>query len=64
MLKNGDHGNGYIELSELVEYVQDQVPKVAAKMNGRGAAVAAADEHQSVQIGSRSENFALVRRLQ
>ena len=56
--------DGYIELSELVAYVQDQVPKVAAKMNGRGAAVAAAVDHQSVHFGSRGEDFALVQRLQ
>ena len=47
-----------------VAYVQDHVPKVAAKMNGRGAAVAAADDHQSVHFGSRGEDFALVQRLQ
>jgi uncharacterized caspase-like protein len=68
-LRNGDrNGNGYIELSELVAHIQDQVPKVAAKLNGRGrAAVAtrgASDDRQSARFGSRGEDFALVRRLQ
>jgi len=36
-LRNGDrNGNGYIELSELVAHVEDQVQKIAAKLNGRG----------------------------
>jgi uncharacterized caspase-like protein len=68
-LKNGDsNGDGYIELSELVAYVQDQVPKIAAKLNGRGrAAVAtrgATDDQQFARYGSRGEDFVLVRRLQ
>lgn len=68
-LRNGDrNANGTIELSELVAHVQDQVPKIAAKLNGRGrAAVAArgsADDRQSARFGSRGEDFAIVRRLQ
>jgi hypothetical protein len=44
-LKNGDrNGNGFIELSELVAHVQDQVPRIAAKLNGRGRAAVAARE--------------------
>jgi WD40 repeat protein len=67
-LKNGDRdANGTIELSELVAHVQDKVPMVAARLNGRGkAAVAArgsADDRQSARFGSRGEDFALVRRL-
>ena len=67
-LRNGDsNANGLIELSELVAHVQDQVPKIAAKLNGRGRAAVAArgstDERQSARFGSRGEDFALVRRL-
>src|SRR5262249_15382875 len=67
-LKNGDRNrNGSIELSELVAHVQDQVPKVAAKLNGRGRAAVAArgssDERQTARFGSRGEDFSLVRRL-
>jgi uncharacterized caspase-like protein len=68
-LKNGDRdGDGYIELSELVAHVEDQVPKIAAKLNGRGRAALAArgstDNRQSAHFGSRGEDFPLVRRLQ
>ena len=68
-LYNGDrNGNGFIELSELVAQVQDQVPKISAKLNGRGRAAIAArgstGERQSARFGSRGEDFALVRRLQ
>ena len=68
-LKNGDrNGNGTIELSELVAHVQDQVPTISAKLNGRGrAAVAAqrsADDRQTARFGSRGEDFVIVRRLQ
>ena len=68
-LKNGDrNGNGFIELSELVAHVQDQVPKIAAKLNGRGRAAIAArgttDDRQSARFGSRGEDFVLVPRLQ
>src|SRR5262249_23712903 len=38
-LRNGDtNGNGKIELSELVTYVQNAVPKLAAKYGGTGRA--------------------------
>ena len=68
-LKNGDrNGNGTIELSELVAHVQDQVPKLAAKLNGRGAAAVAVrgsvGDAQSARFGSRGEDFALAWRLQ
>ena len=68
-LKNGDRdNNGTIELSELVVHVQNQVPKIAAKLDGRGFATVAArasiDEKQSAHFGSRGEDFVLVRRLQ
>src|SRR5215467_7243671 len=68
-LKNGDrNGDGLIELSELVAHVQDQVPKIAATLNGRGRAAVAArgstDDRQSARFGSRGEDFPLVRRLQ
>jgi len=67
-LKNGDRdGNGIIELSELVSHVQENVPAIAAKLEGRGRAAGAtrgvADDRQSARFGSRGENFALVRRL-
>jgi uncharacterized caspase-like protein len=68
-LKNGDrNGNGTIELSELVAHVQDKVPMIAARLNGRGRAAVAArgstDDRQSARFGSRGEDFALVRQLQ
>jgi uncharacterized caspase-like protein len=68
-LKNGDrNGNGTIELSELVAHVQDQVPRISEKLNGRGAATVAAEktdeDRQSARFGSRGEDFALVQRLQ
>ena len=67
-LKNGDrNGDGFIELSELVSHVQDQVPKIAAKLNGRGRAAVAVssttDDRQSARFGSRGEDFAIVQRL-
>ena len=68
-LRNGDrNGNGTIELSEIVLHVQDQVPKISAKLNGRGRAAIAArgssDDRQSARFGSRGEDFVLVRKLQ
>ncbi len=68
-LHNGDsNGDGVIELSELVSYVQDLVPKLAAKLNGRGVAAVAirgfTDDKQSAHFGSTGEDFAIVRRLQ
>jgi uncharacterized caspase-like protein len=68
-LKNGDrNGNNTIELSELVAHVQDQVPKIATVLNGRGVAAIAVrgstGDGQSARFGSRGEDFALTRRLQ
>jgi WD40 repeat protein len=68
-LKNGDrNGDGLIELSELVAHVQEQVPKIAAQLNGRGRAAVAArgstDDRQTAHFGSRGEDFVLARRLQ
>jgi len=68
-LKSADRNdNGTIEISELVAHVQEQVPKISAKLNGRGrtaiAAPAPADERQSARFGSRGEDFVLVRRMQ
>jgi WD40 repeat protein len=69
-LKNGDrNGNGTIELSELVARVQEMVPTVASRLNGRGRAAIAVrgssdDDRQSARFGSRGEDFTLVRRLQ
>jgi uncharacterized caspase-like protein len=67
-LRNGDrNGNGTIELSELVAHVQDQVPKISAKLHGRGRAATAArgvlDAYQSARFGSRGEDFAIVRQV-
>jgi hypothetical protein len=57
-----------MELSELVAHVQDQVPKVSAKLNGRGRTAIAVrgttDDRQSAHFGSRGEDFTLVQRLQ
>ena len=68
-LRHGDrNGNGIIELSELVAHVQDQVPKIAAKLNGIGRAAilvrGLTEGTQSARFGSRGEDFALARRLQ
>jgi WD40 repeat protein len=68
-LRNGDrNGNGVIELNELAAHVQDQVPKISAKLNGRGRAAVAvrglSNDRQSARFGSRGEDFAVVRRLQ
>ena len=65
-LKNGDrNANGTIELSELVAHVQDQVPRISAKLDGRGRAAIAArgspDDRQSARFGSRGEDFSIVR---
>ena len=63
-LRNGDtNNNGTIELSELVAYVQANVPKLAAGSGQatRGIAVAAG---QSARFGSRGEDFSIVNRLQ
>lgn len=68
-MKNGDrNGNGTIELSELVAHVQDQVPKIAAKLSGRGVTAIAVrgstGDAQSARFGSIGEDFALAQRLQ
>src|SRR5262249_6260994 len=63
-LRNGDtNNNGLIELSELVTYVQDQVPKLAAKLGGVGSTKSAfgaanipLDYKQSARFGSRGED--------
>jgi hypothetical protein len=48
--------------------VQDQVPKVAAKLNGVGRAAIAVrgstDGSQSARFGSKGEDFVLTQRLQ
>jgi len=64
-LKNGDrNGNGFIE---LVAHVQDQVPRIAVKLNGSGRAAVAArgsiDDRQSARFGSRGEDFSVGQRL-
>jgi hypothetical protein len=66
---NGNHnGNRYIELSELVTHLPNQVPKTSAKPNGLGRAAFAArgstDDRQSAHFGSRGEDFVIARRLQ
>ena len=63
-LTHGDtNGNGLIELSELVAYVQDAVPKIAALRSLRGLATISAAEKQSARFGSRGEDYALVSKL-
>ena len=67
-LRNGDrNGNGEIEVSELVAHVQDQVPRIAAKLNGSGRAAVAArgstEDRQTARFGSRGDDFTLARRL-
>jgi hypothetical protein len=48
--------------------VQDQVPRIAAKLNGIGRAAVAVrgtnDGSQSARFGSKGENFVLARRLE
>jgi uncharacterized caspase-like protein len=67
-LRNADrNGNGLIELSELVAYVQDRVPKLAAQAGGTGRSFTAVFTQvgvsQTPRFGSRGEDFALVNRL-
>jgi hypothetical protein len=65
-LKKGDlNGNGSIEVSELVAYVQDHVPALAARLGGVGRSATAAPifGKQAARFGSRGEDFALVGRL-
>ncbi len=55
-LRGGDrNGDRMIELSELVAHVQNQVPRIATLLRGRGRAAARgfADERQSARFGSR-----------
>lgn len=68
-LRTGDrNGNSMIELSELAAHVQDQVPKLAAKLNGRGLAAIAVrgsvSDAQSARFGSKGEDFVLTQRPQ
>lgn len=66
-LRKGDtSGNGTIELSELVAYVQSAVPKVAAELGGRGRSVVSepVQGKQTARFGSRGEDFGVVQRLQ
>ena len=48
--------------------MQDQVPKIAARLNGRGVAAIAVrgstGERQSARFGSKGEDFVLAQRLQ
>ena len=63
-MKHGDtNGNGTIELSELVAYVQANVPRLAADSGDatRGHVVAAG---QTARFGSRGEDFAVAKRVQ
>jgi hypothetical protein len=70
-LKNGDrNGNGTIELSELVAYVQETVPVLAAELGGKGRTAAAiarsvstAESGQTARFGSHGEDFTLVQKL-
>jgi hypothetical protein len=65
-LKSGDtNNNGKIELSELVAYVQAEVPKLAAKFGGTARAETATTKRQgqSARFGSRGEDFVLVTRI-
>jgi hypothetical protein len=48
--------------------MQNQVPKISAKLNGLGRAAFAArgstNDRQSAHFGSRGEDFVIARRLQ
>lgn len=61
------NGNGVIEVSELVAYVQDRVPRLTAELGGRGISMIAThnseDDGQTAHFGSTGEDFPLVRRL-
>lgn len=67
-LRKGDrNANGTIELSELVAHVQDEVPKLAAKLGGLARSATSAEPvfgQQTSRFGSRGEDFAVVRKLQ
>jgi WD40 repeat protein/uncharacterized caspase-like protein len=59
-LREGDtNGNGLIELSELVAYVQTTVPNIAAGVDDEGK-----PGNQAARFGSRGEDFVVARRLQ
>lgn len=62
-LKNGDtNSNGTIELSELVTYVQNVIPELAAKSGGTGrgeVAIKPTLGKQTARFGSRGEDFTL-----
>jgi WD40 repeat protein len=65
-LRKGDtNANGTIELSELVAYVQDTVPKLAAQQGGEARAEAATPQRagQIPRFGSRGEDFVIANRL-
>jgi hypothetical protein len=66
-LRKGDsNGNGLIELSELVQHVQNVVAKIAANLGGKGRAATSEPVFgkQAARFGSRGEDFAFARRLQ
>jgi hypothetical protein len=64
-LRNGDaNGNGTIEVSELVEHVQNAVPLISAQMKGRGFALSATKNAQSARFGTTGGDFSIVNRLQ
>jgi hypothetical protein len=63
-LRYGDtNGNGLIELTELAAHVQSVVPRIAAGITVRAAAVNPASSRQSARFGSRGEDFAVAKRL-
>ncbi|MDX2290144.1 MAG: caspase family protein [Hyphomicrobiaceae bacterium] len=71
-LRHGDRsGNGMIELSELVAYVQESVPKLSAELGGAGRAAttgfrasgAGDAPTQSARFGTRGGDFVLTSRL-
>ena len=66
-LRKGDtSNNGKIELLELVAYVQNEVPKIAAKHRGVFRAETATPKRpgQTARFGSHGEDFPLVDKLQ
>jgi uncharacterized caspase-like protein len=70
-LRNADrNGNGTIELSELVAYVQETVPVLAGGLDGDGRKASAiarsagtAEAGQTARYGSHGEDFTLVQKL-
>ena len=69
-LHRGDsNGNGTIELSELVAFVEFAVPRLAQTSGGQGATRSATSlaspqtRSQLARFGSRGEDFSLVKRL-